>query len=181
MATRLMTYAELAETWGVSKEAARKKVEGLGLPRQMGNDGRARVMVDLMEVQHEPTKPRTTGRRAPGDRPETGPESSDLKRLVSTLEATVARLEALDTTTRADLDRERSRADALASDLAIRAKLEIVQGERDAEKARAGQIEVLNAVLDIERQRLAEARQEAEQWRQAATAPRGLLAWFRRL
>src|SRR5215210_7274565 len=40
-------YTELAEVWGVSKEAARKKVEGLRRPKQMGNDGRARVMVDL--------------------------------------------------------------------------------------------------------------------------------------
>lgn len=71
VATKSLTYAELAEVWGVSKEAARKKVEALHLPRQLGNDGKARVMIDLEKVQHEPQKPKPAGRIPPGDRPET--------------------------------------------------------------------------------------------------------------
>ena len=88
MATpQLMTYAELAEVWGVSKEAARKKVEGLRLPKQMGNDGRARVMVDLTEVQHEPMKSKPYGRRPPGDQLETTPETEDLRARPRTIES----------------------------------------------------------------------------------------------
>ena len=63
----------------MSKEAARKKVEGLRLPKQMGNDGRARVMVDLTEVRHEPMRSKPHGRRPPGDQLETAPETEDLK------------------------------------------------------------------------------------------------------
>src|SRR3954466_15644408 len=118
---QLMTYAELAEVWGVSKEAARKKVEGLRLPRQMGNDGRARVMVDLTEVQHEPMKPRSD-RRPPGDQPDAAPDVADLRRLASALETEVERLTALSVSTRGDYERERNRADGLVAELsAIRA------------------------------------------------------------
>ena len=78
MAIQNLTYADLAEIWGVSKDAARKKVEGLRLPRTRGNDGRARVQIDLEEVTHTPLKPRAEnddgdrGESALGDREETG-------------------------------------------------------------------------------------------------------------
>ena len=64
-----LTYDELASAWGVSREAARKKVEGLGLRKQLGNDGRTRVVVDLSEHQHQLRSggnlPPETGRRPP--------------------------------------------------------------------------------------------------------------------
>ncbi len=161
---QLMTYSELATVWGVSKEAARKKVEGLRLPRQMGNDGRARVMVDLTEVQHEPMKPKSTGRRARGDRPETTLEA-DLRRLVSTLEAEVERLTALDALRRSDFEHERNRADGLSRDLAsTRDALAAMTAERDMERARAAQVDALNAVLDIERRHADTLRQDRDRW-----------------
>jgi hypothetical protein len=66
---------------------------------------------------------------------------------------------------------------------ATRAKLETVEQERDIEGARVGRIEVLEGVLEIERNALKEAHQEASRRRKAATAPRGLqalVAWVRR-
>ena len=193
MATpQLMTYMELAEVWGVSKEAARKKVEGLRLPKQMGNDGRARVMVDLTEVQHEPMKPKPHGRRPPGDQLETTPETEDLRRLVSTLEAEVARLTALNASQRADFERERDRADRTAGELAatrdtltadlanLRDALATMTAERDTERARAAQVEALQTVLEIERQRVTEWQAAADRWATQAERRRGFLRWFRR-
>ena len=120
MATKSMTYAELAEVWGVSKDAARKKVEGLRLPRSLGNDGRARVMIDLTEVSHtpKPSREETTGsppedRRAHpgGDRPETREGE------VALLLERVAELRAHLREEREDRERERERAERLAAEL----------------------------------------------------------------
>ncbi len=166
MATpKLMTYVELASVWGVSKEAARKKVEGLRLPKQMGNDGRARVMVDLTEVQHEPMKPRAADRRSTGGRAEPAPDGDSLRRLVSTLEAEVERLTALEASRRSDFERERSRSDELSNDLAsMREALAVMTAERDAERARALQVAVLDAILESERKHADELRQDRDRW-----------------
>jgi phage terminase Nu1 subunit (DNA packaging protein) len=59
---------------------------------------------------------------------------------------------------------------------AVRARLETVEGERDAERAKAGRIEVLEAILKLERERLADAQAEAGRWQTAATTPRGIAA-----
>ena len=56
MATEWMTYAELGERIGVSPEAARQRAMRLKLRRQIGNDGKARVAVDLEEVPLNPPK-----------------------------------------------------------------------------------------------------------------------------
>jgi hypothetical protein len=105
MPTKLMTYDELADAWSVSREAARKKVEGLRLPRQTGNDGKARVMVDLEEVQHKPLKKRD--RTPPGDHP----EAEALREHIVTLQAEIQRLILQAETARTDFERERDRAD----------------------------------------------------------------------
>lgn len=145
MPTQLMTYDELAAAWNVSREAARKKVEGLRLPKQMGNDGRARIMVDLAEVQHQPQKPKKD-RRPPGDRAET----EALRQHVETLRADAERLATLAATNRADYERERDRADKAIADLvaladrlaeaeSVRAEklAEIEKVQAEAEQARA--------------------------------------------
>jgi chromosome segregation ATPase len=145
MAAQLMTYDELATAWGVSREAARKKVEGLHLRRQAGNDGKARVMVDLSEVQHQPAKPKRD-RRAPSLRAET----EALQQHVETLRGEVERLLALTASHRADFERERDRAEKVTAELVTQvAKLAVLEKERaegvaalqmvqtNAEKARA--------------------------------------------
>jgi hypothetical protein len=138
-------------------------------------------MIDLEEVQHEPQKQKASDRTPPGDHPEEL-EAGHLLRLVSTLEAEVSRLAALNVTGRSDLEREQGRADMLTRELAeVREALAAVTVTRDAEAARAGQVAVLEAVLEIERSRLAETRAEADRWREAATAPRGLAAIVARL
>lgn len=125
MATRSMTYAELAEVWGVSKDAARKKVEGLRLPRSTGNDGRARVMIDLTEISHKPKAPKMETAGSPvgdlpvapaGDQTETvgGPSGE-----VAILLERVAELKADLLREREDRERERERAERLAAELAV--------------------------------------------------------------
>jgi hypothetical protein len=51
--------------------------------------------------------------------------------------------------------------------------------ERETQRERAGLVAVLEAVFEVERRRVAEAREEAERWRQLAIAPRGFWAWLR--
>ena len=52
-----LTYAELAERLGVSSEAARALTKRLRLQRQRGNDGKARVIIDLADVQQDNLRP----------------------------------------------------------------------------------------------------------------------------
>ena len=122
-------------------------------------------MVDLTEVHHEPMKPRATDRRPTGGRAESAPDSDNLRRLVSTLEAEVERLTALEALRRSDFERERSRSDELSSDLAsVREALAVMTAERDAERARALQVAVLDAILESERKHADELRQDRDRW-----------------
>ena len=52
MRIECLTYAELGDRLGTSPEAARSLARRLRLPRKPGNDGKARVTVDLTEVQY---------------------------------------------------------------------------------------------------------------------------------
>jgi chromosome segregation ATPase len=104
----------------------------------------------------------------------------------------VARLTALDTSQRADFERERDRADRTAGELAatrdtltadlanLRDALATMTAERDSARARAAQVEALQAVLEIERQRVTEWQAVADRWATQAERRRGFLGWFRR-
>ena len=59
MPVEMLTYADLAERLTVSPEAARALARRLQLPRQRGNDGKARVSIDISEVQHKPLSARS--------------------------------------------------------------------------------------------------------------------------
>lgn len=63
----------------------------------------------------------------------------------------------------------------------LEAELAAVSEERDTERARAAQVDVLKAVLEAEQRRSTELRDERDKWHAAATAPRGLMSWFRRV
>jgi DNA repair exonuclease SbcCD ATPase subunit len=158
MPSQLMTYDDLAATWGVSREAARKKVEALHLPRQTGNDGKARIMIDLAEVEHRPL-PSRRDRRPGGDRAET----EALQEHVKTLRAEVERLAALAESHRADFERERGRAEkAMAEVIELAAKLV------EAERAKAEKIvnfEKARAETDEARAETARLRAELAEWR----------------
>jgi hypothetical protein len=138
-------------------------------------------MIDLTEHQHEPLKRKASDRRPAGN---TGP-TQDRHRLVSTLETEVSRLTALETSLRAGLERERERGNHLSTELAaIREQLAAVTAERDAERARTGQVEALTATLAIERVRVTEWQAVADRWASQAerlSAPRPWWSFFRRV
>jgi chromosome segregation ATPase len=157
MPNQAMTYDELASLWGVSREAARKKVEGLHLPRQPGNDGKVRVMINLVEVRHQPKK---TGRRAGGDRAEV---IAALEGHVETLKEALAKAEA-------ETSRERERGDRLDRELDVarrdlddeRARAVVAVAEAATVPALKDTIAALRTALDGEKTRIAEIRAERD-------------------
>ena len=188
MSVRNLTYAELAEIWGVSKDAARKKVEGLRLPRTRGNDGRARVMIDLEEVTHtpKPSKPET----GVGDLVETGgsptPEVVVLQARIADLQSDLSRERADRERDRDNLERERAerlqerdRADGLTGELSAMARelARIVEDAGTRERGLQDQLVNETAQAREERDRLAGeadvARRELAEWRAGS--------WWRRL
>ena len=179
-----LTYAELAEVWGVSKDAARKKVEGLRLPRTRGNDGRARVQIDLGEVTHTPKPKMETGggdlpETTPGDRGESG-GSPALE--VQALQARISDLQAELTRERCEREKERERSDRLALEIAPLAH-QLVETERQK-----GEAEKIAAVAEAQIGHLQDRLAMAENANQAeVTALRAQLTemkarpWWRRL
>ena len=61
MSIESLTYAEMGDRLGTSAEAARSLARRLRLPREPGNDGKARVTVDLTEIQYKPLRTRSLG------------------------------------------------------------------------------------------------------------------------
>ena len=110
-----LTYADLAERLGVSAEAARALTRRLRLQRQLGNDGKARVIVDLADLRHKAMPVRSPG----GDHP-----VAALRARIEALQAELAEMEEENATLRAvaderreDFVRERDRADKLMADV----------------------------------------------------------------
>ena len=189
MSVRNLTYAELAEIWGVSKDAARKKVEGLRLPRARGNDGRARVTIDLEEVTHtpKPSRPEETGA---GDLP-VSPGSPPLE--VITLQARIADLQSDLARERSDRERdrdnlereraerrqERDRADRLTDNLSTmtrdlaRIVEEAAIRERELQACLAGETARARGERDRLRAEAEAARCELAEWRTKS--------WWRRM
>jgi hypothetical protein len=159
--TKLLTYAELAEALGITAASAKRLAIRRGWAKTPGNDGKARVAVPVERLE--------LGRVTSDDTSDvTEANTSDVPGDEGTAAATVAAI----------LNQHIER---LGSELElVRVKLEAAERERDMERARAAQVEVLNAILDAERNRSSELRQERDKWEQLATAPKGLLAWLRR-
>ena len=161
MDTKLLSYAELGAALGITPASAKRLAIRRAWAKRPGNDGKTRVAVPIERLQVEPPVTGDATSEATGDivSDTTRDVTGDISATVTVLTRHIERL-------------ERELAAAAA--------------ERDAERARAAQVNLLKAVLHIERQRLSEthkeaerARDEAERWRQVATAPRGLWAWLK--
>ncbi|GGE25517.1 hypothetical protein GCM10011390_51220 [Aureimonas endophytica] len=199
MPVQSLTYSELAEIWGISKEAARKKVEGLRLPRRIGNDGKARVQIDLEEVRHTPKASRPETVSPPGADPAGGLPASDAGDPEETgrspspevllLQGRVADLKSDLERERAERLAERDRADRLAGELndrsrrlenlvdellelaALRERLVASDRQHDeAEKRHVAELEKIAAAGRSEAER---ARAELEAWK--------AMPWWKRL
>jgi hypothetical protein len=125
MSTESLTYADLADRLGTTQEAARSFVRRLRLPRMKGNDGKARVNVDLNDFQYKPMPTR----KRDGHRADT----------VEALQAELARIEVekrcLEATAaghRADFERERDRADNALAEASKMAALAMTARETAA-------------------------------------------------
>lgn len=97
-----MSYAEAAEALGISAASVKQKARRGRWPRQVGNDGKARVAVpsDLLQVKGATTPP-------------TSPPTSTVSTpLVNPVHEALTRLEGEVAGLRLALDAERRRADA---------------------------------------------------------------------
>jgi hypothetical protein len=108
MPVELLTYAALAERLKCSPEAARSLAKRLRLPRQRGNDGKARISVDMADITHTPM----SGRSPSGDRA----GAAALKAKIEALQTELAKLETAAAGHRADYERERDRADQMMTE-----------------------------------------------------------------
>ena len=107
MTIEMLSYRQLGERLGCSRDAARELVKRLRLPLHKANDGKTIVSVDLGEINHNlmPTH-----------------SSADQLAVTASLKKRVKPM--LDTTAaihQAELERERERAERLMSEL-LRAK-----------------------------------------------------------
>jgi hypothetical protein len=117
----MLNYADLAARLKVSPEATRALAKRLRLPRSRGNDGKALVSVDLAEINHAPLSARSpAGHQA----------VTPLKAKIETLQAELAKLEALAGGHRADFEWERDQGHKLMAEF-----LKMIAGHHDSERS----------------------------------------------
>jgi len=111
-----LTYRELAQGLDISTEAARQKAIRGRWPRQRGNDGKARILVDL-----EAEKAAQAPRRSPGkhlnEQPDERRTFEALEAHIATLKEFVAKAEALGEQRRAEAETAGKRVDHLLAEL----------------------------------------------------------------
>ena len=110
MPSEQLTYEQLAERLGITREAARAIVKRQRLPRSKGNDGKTLVTVDLDELRHKPMSG-----RSPGGDPAVTTTIAALKVRIETLEAELAAEQERSAGHRTDFERERDRADRMVT------------------------------------------------------------------
>jgi hypothetical protein len=114
MAAVWVSYAELAEHLGISPEAARQKAIRARWQRQRGEDGKARVLVDVEEAA-------AAHRPRPVDRPDeqgtTAALIAALEQHVATLKEELAKAQTLAAERDLDAYRERERIADLTTQL----------------------------------------------------------------
>lgn len=140
---RLMTYAELAEFLGRSEEAARQLAKRRRWRRSISNeDGKARVAVpvEFLEAPRPPVDPRSDD-EADADQPGDDRADDALGLVVNML---------------------RERVDSLTAELAT------ARSDLELERVRAGQAEVLKALIAVEQTRVEELRADCRRWEERA-------------
>jgi hypothetical protein len=166
-----MDYDTLAERLGIERESARQRAKRGQWARRKDNAGKMQVGVPAEVLEAPPERPadRDHGR---GPEPDANAVlNRHIERLELALEAAQDKAEAL----------ERERDDA-------RSELRAVEKARDAI---AAQVDALNTVLAVERERTAAERARVEEWKAVAdrfagqaealsARPGGLFGWLRR-
>ncbi len=170
--TRLMTYAELGEAIGRSEVAARAMAMRKRWKRVLGNDGRARVAVPIELVERLKAKAEIRALAQPDGQPDTSANTqadggADARALISVLETRIGELQGRVSELTAEVKDNR----ATIADL----------------RTKAGRVDVVEALLETERQRTEEWKavadrfaSQAEKLTEAAEARRGWWPWRRR-
>lgn len=186
---RLLTYDEIASTFGITRESARQLVIRKRWVRRKGNDGKARIEVpeDAISTSDDPSHDTSEATGSDTSHDPSVSTSDDPSFLATTALLTrhIERLEGELSATKAALEAERIRAAELAP---LKAHLEAEQRrslelreERDLERQRASQVDALRAVLEVEQRRASELKAERDQWQEKATTPRGLWGWLKKV
>ena len=136
MAEVWVSYAELGEHLGISPEAARQKAIRARWQRQRGDDGKARIFVDLEEAAAA-HRPRPVER--PDEQGTTAAVIAALEQHVATLKEELAKAQTLAHERDLDAYRERERIGDLTTQLLTFA------GEAMAARALRNQIEMQRA------------------------------------
>ena len=149
--TRWMTYDELAKALGIGGDSAPNLVRRKRWPRRPGNDGLARVGVPVEHLtEHAPTDAPSEGAiDPPADPPTDAPADGGI---IPILNRHIERLEA---------------------------EVKLLQSELFIERAAASQVAALNAVLEVERQRVVELRAERDRLLDRVLAPPAPGVWAR--
>ena len=113
-----LSHADIAKALGTSPEAARQKAIRGRWRRQRGNDGRALVLVDL-EAEQARTRP-----DAHTKRPHDTRTVAALEAHIATLQADIAKADALAEQRHGELEAARARLDGM--DGKVRASVEAV-------------------------------------------------------
>jgi hypothetical protein len=164
-----MTYTEIAEAFGIGSDSARNLVRRKRWTRQMGNDGLARIGVPTDQIPTKADSPTS----APSEPPIDGATDAPTDEAPGDIGALVA-LEVL----REHIGR-------------LEAEIVSLKDECARERARAAQVDALTAILEIERKRAEELKQERDRWSAAAEAfqqqlvdltkrPKGFFGWLKR-
>ena len=151
------TYAEIAERFGLEREAARQLVKRRRWPKWKGNDGQVRVSVpeDALSDRSESGP----SMQESGSRPVSDPGSD----ILSVLSRHIERLEA--------------QLDAVRQEL--RQEIETLKRERDAAVARGFDRDIIAVQLDALKAALDAAHSDRDRWHQAAIARRSWWPWRR--
>lgn len=158
--TRWMTYAELAETLGIGGDSARNLVRRKRWARQTGNDGMARVGVPLDYIEESRAVDRATD--DPIDPPSDAAIDGGI--VFGILTSHISRLERELQTMKEESGADRSRllGEHQAERTRLQSEVEILKVEREAERLRGVQVDALNAVIEAERQRIEDMRNERD-------------------
>jgi hypothetical protein len=105
-------YSDLAEQLGATAEAVRQKAIRGGWRRQRGNDGRALVLIGM-----DAEKAANVGKRRPSEHPSDARLVASLQDHVATLQAELAKAEALAEQRQDEAETARKRVDDLVTDL----------------------------------------------------------------
>jgi chromosome segregation ATPase len=126
-----LTYRELAQALGISAEAARQKAIRARWQRQRGNDGKARILIDL-----EAEKAAHTPRRRPDEHPDERRTFEALEAHITTLKEAIAKAEALGEQHRQGAEMASERVDHLVTEL-VEMSMRMAEQTAVADRVRA--------------------------------------------